>query len=338
MIRWGIIGCGDVCEKKSGPAFALTRGSSVSSVMRRDRAKARSYAARHGVPRYTGDAAELLDDPEIDAFYVATPPDTHAYYACEAARRRKPCYVEKPMARSYDECRQMLAAFREKDTKLFVAYYRRCLPRFIQVKELLESGAIGPVHSVQVRHAMLPHPAHEAAVPWRLQAERSGGGLFLDVGSHTLDLLDYVLGPLSDVRGEAWREDERFEVEDQVVLEASVAHNGASVRVSGRWDFCADAPEDLVEIVGDEGSLSFAMQSPRPLLLRTACEQRTLAIEDSAFVQQPMIQAIVDELSGEGSCPSSGESAARTSRVMDEVLANYYGGRAGPFWTRVQRS
>ena len=80
-IRWGIIGCGDVTEVKSGPGLQKADGSQLVAVMRRDAEKARDYAKRHNVPRAYGDAQELIDDPEVDAVYVATPPGSHAEYA-----------------------------------------------------------------------------------------------------------------------------------------------------------------------------------------------------------------------------------------------------------------
>ena len=104
QIKWGFIGCGEVTEKKSGPAFSEIEGSQVVAVMSRSREKAKSYAQRHGIPRYYTDPQALVDDPEVNAIYIATPPSSHATYAIMSMRAGKPCYVEKPLARSYDEC------------------------------------------------------------------------------------------------------------------------------------------------------------------------------------------------------------------------------------------
>ena len=99
-IRWGVIGCGEATEKKSGPAFPLVEGSSVVAVMRRNAQKAKDYAKRHNIPKYYTDPLELLDDDEVNAVYIATPPSTHATYAIMAMKSGKPVYVEKPMAAS----------------------------------------------------------------------------------------------------------------------------------------------------------------------------------------------------------------------------------------------
>ena len=99
-VRWGIIGCGNVTEVKSGPAFQNAEGSALVAVMRRHGELAADYARRHGVSRFYDDADRLVSDPEVDAVYVATPPGSHLEHALRACRAGKPAYVEKPMARA----------------------------------------------------------------------------------------------------------------------------------------------------------------------------------------------------------------------------------------------
>ena len=206
MTAWGIIGCGDVTEVKSGPALQQARGSSLVAVMRRDGARAQDYARRHGVPRWYDDADALIGDPGVEAVYVATPPSTHARYAIAAMRAGKPAYVEKPMALDATECEAMLEVSRETGMPLFVAYYRRALPRFAKVRELLAADAIGRPRQVRVCLTRTPDPrlADPAAPPWRVRPDIAGGGLFVDLGSHTLDLLDHLFGPMLGVSGEAY--------------------------------------------------------------------------------------------------------------------------------------
>ena len=88
MIRWGIIGCGDVTEVKSGPGFKQAANSALVAVMRRDAGKAADYARRHNVPRWYANADELLADPNVDAISIATPPSSHAQLALQAAAAR----------------------------------------------------------------------------------------------------------------------------------------------------------------------------------------------------------------------------------------------------------
>lgn len=329
VIRWGIIGCGDVTEVKSGPAFQKARGSALVAVMRRDAAKAADYARRHGVPRSYADARALVADPEVDAVYVATPPGAHLDGALLAAAAGKPCYVEKPMARHTPECDAMLAAFAAARQKLFVAYYRRALPRFGKVRELLAAGALGRLTGVSHRLATAAHAA--AAPAWRVRTEDSGGGLLLDVGSHALDLLDFFCGPLAAVRGHAARLATPGEVEDVVALTFLTADG---VPGAATWNFASHATEDTLEFRGTHGRLSLPVFGGEPVRLETAAGAELFDLPNPPHVQQPLIQTVVDDLLGRGTCPSDGASARRTSAVMDAVLDEFYGGRAREFWRR----
>ena len=332
LIRWGIIGCGDVTEVKSGPALQKTRGSALVAVMRRDAAKAADYARRHGVPRFYSDARALVADPEVDAIYVATPPGAHLDGALLAAGAGKPCYVEKPMARHTPECDAMLAAFAAANQKLFVAYYRRALPRFVKVKELLDRGALGMMTGVSHRLATAAHASLDAAnLPWRVSVESSGGGLFLDVGSHALDLLDFFCGPLAGARGHAARLASPGVTEDAVAMTFRTA---AGAPGAATWNFASQVTEDTMEFRGTLGRISLSVFGSDPVRLETARGVELFDLPNPPHVQQPLIQTVVDELLGRGACPSTGESGRRTSAVMDAVLEDFYGGRTDAFWLR----
>ena len=321
MIRWGIIGCGDVTEIKSGPGFQQAENSSLVAVMRRDAAKAADYARRHNVPRWYASADQLLADPDVDAVSIATPPSSHYELALMAAAAGKPTLVEKPMAINHDHCRRMIDAFAAARVPLFVAYYRRALPKFLKVKELFESGAIGRPIAVQVTHCTQPARYEPHQLPWRFRPEISGGGLFVDLGAHTLDLLDFYFGPIVDVWGRADRFGENYSVEDAVVM--AFRHN-SGVQGVARWHFTANRHMDRVEIEGAAGTISFPTFGHDPVLLVNRSGAQSFDIRHPAAIQQPLIQTIVDQLENRGQCPSTGESAARTTWVMDQVLRPYY--------------
>lgn len=322
-IRWGIIGVGDVTEVKSGPGFQQAEGSRLVAVMRRDGAKAEDYARRHGVPRWYDDAEALLADPEVDAVYVATPPDSHRHYAVRAAAVGKPVYVEKPMARTAEECRTMIRACDAAGVPLFVAYYRRAMPRFRTVATLLADGAVGDVRAVTVRTTSAPEMWDSGHLPWRVQPEIAGGGLFVDLGSHTLDLLDHLLGPLSHVRGTAVNLGGHYPAEDTVTMTFQAGTGDAAVEGVGLWCFAAQERTDEVALVGSRGTLRFSTFGDEPLRLTTATGERTVEAPKPATVQLPLIQTVVDALRGVGECPSTGVSALRTAVVVDTVLAGY---------------
>lgn len=332
-VRWGIIGCGDVTEVKSGPALQQVRGSSLVAVMRRNGALAKDYAARHGVARWYDDAQALIADPAVDAVYVATPPSSHAQFAIAAMRAGKPAYVEKPMALDASECDAMLAAGRETGMPLFVAYYRRSLPRFLKVRDLLEAGAIGAPRKVRVvLHRTLDarYTGDPAGLPWRVRPEVAGGGLFVDLGCHTLDLLDFLLGPIVEVVGEARSVSGAYPAEDTVRMAFAF---GNGVRGEGDWCFCSDGRRDLVEIEGERGRLRFATFDEAPVELEAAGGVQRFEIANPRHIQLPLVERLVATLRGEEACLSTGESAARTTRVIDTVLQAYRGnaasGRAG---------
>jgi 1,5-anhydro-D-fructose reductase (1,5-anhydro-D-mannitol-forming) len=323
-IRWGSIGCGDVCEVKSGPGFQKASGSELVAVMRRDAARAEDFARRHGVPRWYADAEALVADPQVDAVYVATPPSTHLPYTLLAARAGKPVYVEKPMATTRAECDQMIAACAAARVPLFVAYYRRALPRFAHVKALLQEGRLGDLQAVAVTLVRPPDPDHldGKSLPWRVQPEIAGGGLFLDLASHTLDLLDHLLGPIARAQGHASNRGGLYLAEDtvsgQLVFESG-AHG------VGLWCFVSGERTDRVELIGSRGRLTFSTFENDPMLLETAAGREEIQIPHPPHIQQPMIQLMVDQLLGKpgpGS-PSTGHTAARTTSVMDALLASY---------------
>jgi predicted dehydrogenase len=323
MIRWGIIGCGDVTEKKSGPALQKAHDSSLTAVMRRNRDKAADYARRHGVPAFYDDAQKLVDDPNVDAVYIATPPGSHLELALRVCAAGKPAYVEKPMARSHREALEMIDAFDRRKVPLFVAYYRRGLDRFVKAKELLASGRIGRIGSVAIDFA---GPQQLAAAGWRTSPEHSGGGIFLDLACHTLDVIDFWLGPLDEVHGVARGPGP----EDRVAMSFRV---GGAVGC-GRFDYASAVQQDLVTVVGSEGRISMSTFGGDPVELESANGIERFDLPNPPHIQQPLVQSIVDELEGRGSCPSTGISAARTSAVIDCVLADFYGGRDDAFWSR----
>ena len=318
-IRWGIIGCGDVTEVKSGPALQQAAGSSLVAVMRRDGARAKDYAERHGVPRWYDDADALIADPEVDAVYVATPPSTHLEYALRAARAGKPVYVEKPMAMDHAECVRMIDGCRDAGVPLHVAYYRRALPRFLKIKELIDSGAIGEPRfvSVTLYQPLAREDLDPSALPWRVDPAVAGGGRFVDLASHMLDFLDYVLGPVREARGVATNQAGRYPAEDMVTGTFTFA---SGVHGVGAWCFSAFDRHDQTDIVGTDGRVSFATFGETPVALTTREGTTEFAIDNPRHIQQPLIQTVVDALSGRGTCPSTGETAARTSWVMDRLL------------------
>jgi predicted dehydrogenase len=293
--------------------------------MRRNGALAQDYARRHNVPKWSDNADAIIGDPNIDAIYIATLTDTHAPYALRCAAAGMPVYCEKPMGVTYAQCNQMIGAARAAGVSLWVAYYRRALPRYRKLKELLDDRAIGQVRMVLSRHfAPLETASATGQSPWRSDPARSGGGVFFETACHTLDSLDYFFGPVEDVRGFAANQAGTYRSEDTVTASYRFA---SGVHGSGAWCYSAGHNEEFNEIVGDKGRIVFQTTRPTPIKLYRGSSVEELVIDDPPHVHQPIIQSIVDEMNGVGKCPSTGETAARTAWVMDRLLADFYPGR-----------
>ena len=320
-VRWGIIGCGDVTEVKSGPALSLVKDSSLVAVMRRNGEKARDYAKRHKVPHWFDDADTLINHPEVNAIYVATPPNTHAEYTIKAAQAGKPVYVEKPMARTHAECQAMVEACKKANVPLYVAYYRRCLPNFLKVKDLIDQGAIGQIRIVQIQlfQSRKPEIIRGLDQNWRVDPEIAGGGYFYDLASHQLDYLDFILGPITKIKGIKTNQAGDYEAED--VVSASFSTQSGVVG-SGIWSFAVadSATREETIIIGDKGEIRFSYFTATDVTLINGEGTKTFSFEMPKHIQQPLIQTVVDDLLGRGNCPSMGETGARTNWVMEQIL------------------
>jgi predicted dehydrogenase len=322
-VRWGIIGAGDVCERKSGPAFYKIGHSALSAIMRRNEAKAKDFAHRHHVPRYYTNVEEFMAGPEVDAVYVATPPNTHAEYAIMAMKSGKPVYVEKPMAMNYAECLRMIKVSEETGQKLFTAFYRRGLPYFLKVKSLLDEQAIGQALCVSMKHYKTPAATDldPALHTWRIDPKVAGDGYFYDLAPHTLDILGFLLGEIDDAKGYACNLGHLYQGVNDTI--SATLHFKLGVTGTAQWCFVAseDAVEDSIEIIGEKGKICFSTFAFSPIRLIRQGQTETFAILPPEHIQQPLIQTIVDELRGVGKCPSTGINGAATAWVMDRILS-----------------
>lgn len=306
-IGWGIIGVGDVTEVKAAPAVFRIEGSDLVHVMRRDEDKARDYAERHGIKRWSTDARAVIDDPEVDVVYIATPTAAHASYAIAAAKAGKHVLVEKPIAMTEAEAHDMLEAAEENGVELWVAYYRRSLPRFTAVRDLLAANEIGQVLSVQTTWRQ-----PSTFTGWRWDPEHNRGGEFAETACHAIDILDHLVGPINDPAG--------VTTADHHAVAASfrLGH----VPASGTWTFgCGDEADETV-LVGTGGTIRFATFSPKPIVVSTPVGTTKHPVDDPPNVHGPLVASIVAQLHGHGRCPSTGRSALRTAALVERVLAD----------------
>lgn len=318
-IKWGFIGCGEVTEKKSGPAFNLVKGSSVVAVMSRSKERAKDYAKRHNISRWYTDAQELIDDPEVNAVYIATPPASHATYAIMAMKAGKPVYVEKPLAAKYEDCARINRISRETGVPCFVAYYRRYLPYFQKVKELIPR--LGKVLNVQIRYSVPSRKAdhNRENPPWRVQPEIAGGGYFYDLAPHHIDLLQELFGCILEAEGYAANRGGLYKAEDTV---SACFKFETGIPGSGSWCFVANelAKEDHIEIFGSNGTLRFSVFTFEPILFTGAEGREEFKIPNPPYVQLPLIKNIVEHLQHKSTCTCDSVSATPTNWALDKIL------------------
>lgn len=317
IIQWGIIGCGDVTEVKSGPAFNKVIGSNLVAVMRRDAAKAQDYARRHSVPKWYSDGFELIKDPEINAIYVATPPLQHEEYTIAALQAGKPVYVEKPMAINEAAGKKMLEASIENKTKLAVAHYRRAQPLFIKLKELLDAKTIGEIKFVSLEYLTPPlskEQLQETKIKWRVDPAVAGGGLFHDLAPHQLDLMLYLFGKIKKASGISSNQAGLYGADD-IVTGAMIFENG--IIFNGLWCFTvSEAAKDTCEITGTEGKISFSVFGEPEIAVVKKGKTSTIHFERLEHVQQPMIEKVVQFFLGKGENPCPAEDGVEVMRIM----------------------
>ena len=273
------------------------------------------YAGRHGVKKVFLTAEELIEDENIDAVYIATPPSSHKEYALMCAKAKKVCYIEKPLAMTYTESLEIMEAFEQAGVKAFVAYYRRCLPRFLKVKELIEGKAVGDIRFVSIENYR-PPAEDELEGGWRVNPQISGGGIFMDIASHHINILEFMLGEMIDIHGVGANQAGLYKPED-IVNTCFKFKNG--ITGVGTWCFTAWKPVDQIKIIGNRGQISFECFGTGPILLETEEGITEIIVETPEHVQQNLIQTIVDELNQQGNCPSDVKSAVRTGRLLQTV-------------------
>lgn len=321
-IGWGFIGCGEVTEKKSGPAFNEVPGSHVVAVMSRNAEKAESYAKRHNIKKWYTDPLELINDPEINAIYIATPPSSHATFAIMAMKAGKPVYIEKPLAASYEDCARINRISELTGVPCFVAYYRRYLPYFQKVKQIIQSGAIGTPANVQIRFSVPPRDLDyksNGSLPWHLQPDIAGGGYFYDLAPHQLDLIQDIFGVITRAHGYCSNMAKLYKAEDTISA-CFYFENG--LPGSGSWCFVGhqSAKEDRIEVIGEKGMLSFSVYNYSPIQLVTSEGRSSIVVPNPPYVQLPIIRSVIEHLQGIGICECTSVSATPVNWVMDRIL------------------
>ncbi len=318
-INWGIIGCGDVTEIKSGPAFNKVPHSRLVAVMRRDAAKAKDYARRHGVPHWYSNADALINNPDVNAVYVATPPSSHETFAIAALQAGKPVYVEKPMSLHYESALHMADAAKAAGIKMCVAHYRREQPYFKKIKQLIDEKTIGDVSIVQLSFFKKQLSKDELNLPgnaWRVNPETSGGGLFHDLAPHQLDLMYYFFGEAKSIKAMAINQSGSYNADD--VIAGNIIFNN-NILFNGTWNFnvIKENEKDECIVIGSKGSLRFSVFGRQEIFINVNNKTDVISFDPLEHVQQPMIEKVVAYFLGKGTNPCSGYDGAKVMKMID---------------------
>ena len=322
-INWGIIGCGDVTEVKSGPAFNKVENSLLVAVMRRNEAKAKDFAFRHNVPKWYSNAQDLINDDSIDAVYVATPPSSHELYATQAMLAGKNVYLEKPFTTDTLACKRLMAIEKQTGQKITVAHYRRAVPMFVEIKNTIDSGLIGKIRSINIRFFQPHHSTliANSETNWRLDSTIAGAGLFYDIAPHQIDMLLFLFGKSKSYSGKSLNQSKFYEVEDTV---SGIIHFENDVIFTGNWCFTMPpaAQEDKCEIIGENGKIEFSFYS-NTFILNTNTISKTFEFNHPTHIQQPMIEKVVNYFIGNDPNPCSLNEAYHSLQIMEEFIMSY---------------
>jgi predicted dehydrogenase len=319
MIKWGIIGCGDVTELKSGPAFNKVTDSKLIAVMRRTESKAKDYALRHHVSKYYSKAIDLINDPEINAIYIATPPDSHEIYTLAAIEAGKSVYVEKPMTLDHHSAKRMMNASEKQQVKLVVAHYRNAQPMFIKIKELLQDNIIGKVLQVRLNYsckAIASSEMTESKIAWRINPLQSGGGFFHDLAPHQIGLMVYFFGNPIEAYGISGNRVGLYDADDTV---NGIIKFENGIQFCGNWFFNGNSNQttDEVEIIGTTGSILFSVFNEQQIRISSLKGKEIISFPLLEHVQQPMIDKVVQYFLGTSKNPCAPLEGYVVMKVMD---------------------
>lgn len=333
-IKWGFIGCGKVVEKKSGAAFRDVPDSCIHAIMRRDPEKAKQSARQFSAPCWFDHIDGLLASG-VDAVYIATPPGLHYEQALKCCDAGKPIYIEKPFARNYTEAKAIVEAFAQKNLPVYVGHYRRALPRFQKIRQLLSQGRIGRVCAVDFYLNRI-FSKREAGHSWLYQPALSGGGKFFDIAPHTIDLMIYLFGDMKEIHGFAINHGTDCPLEDHVSFSFLTDQN---IIGSAIFNCISNRKDDRMVVTGTKGTIEFSVHGRCDIVINDydSGDTEILEIPDPGTVEEPMVQTVVDHLLQRGACPCTGEEALPVYRAIDHILEGFYHGRQDDFWNYPER-
>ncbi len=319
MIRWGLIGCGDIARKRVARAIVDNPDCRLLAACRRDAERLREFCTAFSVERAYSNDVELINDPEVDAVYIATPVNLHLPQTIAAARAGKHVLVEKPMAMTVAECEEMIAACRASGVKLSVAYYRRFYPVVARMKQIIASGEIGRPLAVSVTTAtpFAIHPNEDGY--WRVIPEQGGGGALMDIGSHRINLMLDMFGEIAAVKAYCDTVAASYEAEDCASL---VMRFQSGVHGSLQCFFGAAVDPDEFSVLGTKGRLLNAPLNGGELVVESDGGRCVESHPPHENLHYPLVADFVAALIENREPTVTGEEGCAASKVMQRAYAD----------------
>ena len=330
FINWGLIGFGNVVKNNLNGLPFNTQKSKVYAFHQRNSNEAVINKEKYDIDKFYPNISDLLLDKNVNAIYICTPPGLHFKYAKLCCEYNKPTYIEKPFARNYLEVCQIVEYFKEKNIPLWIAHYKRTLPKFIQVKSIINNNIIGKITNVTYfcerafSSSLLNHK-------WLYNIELSGGGRFFDIAPHLIDLLVFFLGNFESVYSVVSNNCQHYNTEDVVSFNFKTSSN---VIGTVNFNFISSRRFDLMTIYGTEGNISFSLEGGGDINLVSKYKTKTYSFSEPLIYEKNMIEAINTELLenkfNNNIC--HGSDAIETYRIIDLILNDFYNGRNREFW------
>ncbi len=317
-VRWGLIGCGDIAQKRVAPALRDLAQSEFVAVSRAQSDLAESFAKQFGAKRWYADWHDMLRDGEIDAVYIATPVYLHVAQTVAAAEAGKHVLCEKPMALNVAECEQMIAATRANDVKLGIAYYRHFYPVIHRIKHLIESGEIGDPVLVQINAFEWFNPVPEHPRTWLLDRKLSGGGPMFDFGCHRIEVLLDIFGGIRDVKATVANVLFDREVEDTAIAVFQFDRGTCGLLTVSH---AAYEPQDSLSVFGSQGSIHVAILNEGKARVKNEKGERTESHPAAANFHQPLIEDFMGAILEDREPAVGGVAGRQVASVEEQIYA-----------------
>lgn len=321
-IKWAMIGCGAVTEKKSGPGLYKSKNSELLGVYDENISRAKDYAKRHNISKVYENVDEIMNDKNVDAVYLPVPPKYHKDYTILCLKNSKIPYVEKPLALTFEEGKEILDLSSKTKIPVYVAYYRRAMEKYLFIKEIIDSGKLGKISTIQLWQFMKVEleDKNKENLHWRLIPEITLGGKFVDMATHVIDITQFFFGDIVEVQGFASNNGGFYEVEDTVT--ATFKYKNGIVG-TGNWNYVSSYDDEKMIITGDKGVLKTTGLFNGAVEMEISEERTVYSFEEPEHVAQPYIQEIVNEMLGIGKSNANIKSALNNLKVVDKILEDY---------------